>query len=35
MSRLSVAVLGAIVALAFGMHETHILSTGGHSFGSI
>jgi Zn-dependent protease len=24
-----------IVFLAFGMHETHILSTGGHSFGSI
>ena len=24
-----------IVALAFGMHETHILSSGGHSFGSI
>jgi Zn-dependent protease len=27
--------IGLIVALAFGMHETHILSTGGHSFGSI
>ena len=27
--------IGLIVALAFGMHETHILSSGGHSFGSI
>jgi Zn-dependent protease len=27
--------IGLIVALAFGMHETHVLSTGGHSFGSI
>ena len=24
-----------IIALAFGMHETHILSSAGHSFGSI
>jgi len=24
--------IGLIVALAFGMHETHILSSGGHSF---
>jgi Zn-dependent protease len=27
--------IGLIVALAFGMHETHVLSAGGHSFGSI
>jgi Zn-dependent protease len=27
--------IGLIVALAFGMHETHILSSSGHSFGSI
>jgi Zn-dependent protease len=27
--------IGLIVALAFGMHETHILSSAGHSFGSI
>jgi len=27
--------IGLIVALAFGMHETHVLTTGGHSFGSI
>jgi Zn-dependent protease len=27
--------IGLIVALAFGMHETHILTSGGHSFGSI
>jgi Zn-dependent protease len=27
--------IGLIVALAFGMHETHVLSTGGHSFASI
>jgi Zn-dependent protease len=27
--------IGLIIALAFGMHETHVLSTGGHSFGSI
>jgi Zn-dependent protease len=27
--------IGLIVALAFGMHETHILSSGGHTFGSI
>jgi Zn-dependent protease len=27
--------IGLIVLLAFGMHEAHILSTGGHSFGSI
>jgi Zn-dependent protease len=27
--------LGLIVALAFGMYETHILASGGHSFGSI
>jgi Zn-dependent protease len=27
--------IGLIVALAFGMHETHILSSGGHSFRSI
>ena len=24
--------IGLIVALAFGMHETHILSSAGHSF---
>lgn len=27
--------LGLIVALAFGMYETHILSSGGHTFASI
>jgi Zn-dependent protease len=27
--------IGLIVALVFGMHETHILTSGGHSFGSI
>jgi Zn-dependent protease len=27
--------VGLIAALVFGMHETHILSSGGHSFGSI
>jgi Zn-dependent protease len=27
--------IGLIAALAFGMHETHILSSGGHSFRSI
>jgi hypothetical protein len=27
--------IGLIVTLAFGMHETHILSSAGHSFGSI
>jgi Zn-dependent protease len=27
--------VGLIVALVFGMHETHILSSGGHSFGSL
>ncbi len=27
--------IGLIVALALGMHETHILSSAGHSFGSI
>jgi Zn-dependent protease len=27
--------IGLIVALAFGMHATHILSSAGHSFGSI
>ena len=27
--------IGLIVALAFGMHETHILSSAGHSFRSI
>jgi Zn-dependent protease len=27
--------VGLIVALVFGMHETHILTSGGHSFGSI
>ncbi len=27
--------VGLIVLLVFGMHETHILSSGGHSFGSI
>ena len=27
--------IGLIVALAFGMHEAHILSSGGHSFSSI
>jgi Zn-dependent protease len=27
--------IGLIVALAFGMHEAHILSTGAHSFSSI
>jgi Zn-dependent protease len=27
--------IGLIVALAFGMHETHILSSAGHSFASI
>jgi Zn-dependent protease len=27
--------IGLIVGLAFGMHETHILTSGGHNFGSI
>jgi hypothetical protein len=27
--------IGLIALLVFGMHETHILSSGGHSFGSI
>ncbi len=27
--------IGLIAALVFGMHETHILTSGGHSFGSI
>ncbi len=27
--------IGLIVALAFGMHETHILSSAGHSFSSV
>jgi Zn-dependent protease len=27
--------LGLIVALAFGMHEAHVLSSGGHSFGHL
>jgi Zn-dependent protease len=27
--------VGLVAALVFGMHETHILSSGGHSFGSI
>jgi Zn-dependent protease len=27
--------IGLIAALAFGMHETHILTSGGHSFGSL
>jgi Zn-dependent protease len=27
--------VGLIALLVFGMHETHILSSGGHSFGSI
>jgi Zn-dependent protease len=27
--------IGLIVALAFGMYETHVLSSAGHSFGSI
>jgi Zn-dependent protease len=27
--------IGLIAALAFGMHETHILTSAGHSFGSI
>ncbi len=27
--------VGLIAALVFGMHETHILSSGGHSFGSL
>ena len=27
--------VGLIAALVFGMHETHILTSGGHSFGSI
>jgi hypothetical protein len=27
--------VGLIVALVFGMNETHILSSGGHSFGSL
>jgi Zn-dependent protease len=36
-NRLLVAAIyiGLIAALAFGMHETHILSSGGHSFRSI
>jgi hypothetical protein len=27
--------IGLIALLVFGMHETHILTSGGHSFGSI
>lgn len=27
--------IGLIVALAFGMYETHVLTSGGHSFGSL
>ena len=27
--------IGLIVALVFGMYETHILTCGGHSFGSL
>jgi Zn-dependent protease len=30
-----VVYVGLIALLVFGMHETHILSSGGHSFGSI
>ncbi len=27
--------IGLIVLLALGMHETHILASGGHSFGHL